>query len=127
MAAKLTLKELEMWRQYVWSRPYVPCADDWNETTKSYPARTDGVCRHKCAFLRQMLGTGEILYGRRTDQPNANLHAVLLVRVAGREFVCDEDGTWPSAAIPFRREMWPPPPPEPEIRTWPWPWYAHDR
>jgi hypothetical protein len=112
---------------------YTKSADpqsDWDSVTKSYPARIRGVCRHKAAWLQQVLG-GSVIYGRRTDEPKPGMHAVLWINISGREYVVDRDGIWPAETAPFacdgnhkayRREE--PPPPE---RTMPRPWYEYER
>jgi hypothetical protein len=64
------LREAEMWRKYAWQRPFQACPDDgWDTVTRSFPARLTETCRHKVAWLKQMVG-GEVVVGKK-DATNA--------------------------------------------------------
>jgi hypothetical protein len=77
------------------------CFSDWDPVTRSYPADPDGVCRHKATWLQKYLG-GTVLYGRRTDEPDSEMHAVLWLEIGGHGFIIDRDGIWHERAAPFR-------------------------
>lgn len=102
-----TLRGAEELRKYAWEmRPFVKaCVSgasdyDWDPVTRSFPARTDGTCRHKATWLQRMIGDS-VLYGRRTDEVNPGYHAVLWVNIGGHDFVIDRDGVWPAKSAPF--------------------------
>jgi hypothetical protein len=103
------LRYAEEMRRCAWSPGSYRHNDkgDWDRTKQCWPPSIYGSCRHKVSWLRQTLG-GEIYVGKRTDRTNAQLHAVLAIRIHEHDWILDEDGLWPAKSFPFARELWPP-------------------
>jgi hypothetical protein len=101
----ITLEKAEELRAHVWSQPFQECDDqDWDPITGTYPARTNGTCRHKAHWLRKEIG-GRVIYGKRIDKRDAGFHAALLVRIDNKNHVIDCDKIWPADKHPFREEV----------------------
>jgi hypothetical protein len=119
---EVTLRYAEQLRRYVWEQcPTTAKRPYYDHQTKSYPPDASGSCRHKVEWLRRRLG-GQMLVGRRTDQANPELHAVLAVRIGGQHLIAiDADGLWPWPAFRkrWRPELHEPPPPAPEPKPAP--------